>query len=192
MTFRLHTMTRVVVTAVHRLLALALAALALAAFVPDVAFAARTLVEDAVSEETASSSVSFSWSALAREDNMKTTAFVVATSSGRTPTRVEPASSPPPRVVSASFTPTSSTPPSSIPTVEFASTETDVRRSVAFDRIARAADAADALGLRPAFITSLFLGVQNGAVSSLLTDPSVAAFAYDAFGDDVATSFFGR
>jgi len=191
MTFRLHTMTRVVVTAVHRLLALALAALALAAFVPDVAFAARTLVEDAVSEETASSSVSFSWSALAREDNMKTTAFVVATSSGRTPTPT-PASSPPPVVVSASFTPTSSTPASSIPTVEFASTETDVRRSVAFDRIARAADAADALGLRPAFITSLFLGVQNGAVSSLLTDPSVAAFAYDAFGDDVATSFFGR
>jgi len=191
MTFRLHTMTRVVVTAAHRLLALALAALALAAFVPDVAFAARTLVEDAVSEETASSSVSFSWSALAREDNMKTTAFVVATSSGRTPTPT-PASSPPPRVVSASFTPTSSTPASSIPTVEFASTETDVRRSVAFDRIARAADAADALGLRPAFITSLFLGVQNGAVSSLLTDPSVAAFAYDVFGDDVATSFFGR
>jgi len=191
MTFRLHTMTRVVVTAAHRLLALALAALALAACVPDVAFAARTLVEDAVSEETASSSVSFSWSALAREDNMKTTAFVVATSSGRTPTPT-PASSPPPVVVSASFTPTSSTPPSSIPTVEFASTETDVRRSVAFDRIARAADAADALGLRPAFITSLFLGVQNGAVSSLLTDPSVAAFAYDVFGDDVATSFFGR
>jgi hypothetical protein len=182
-------MTRVVVTAVHRLLALALA-LALAAFVPDVAFAARALVEDAVSEETASSSVSFSWSALAREDNPKTTALVVATSSGRTPTR-EPASPPPPRVVSASFTPTDA-PTSSIPTVEFASTETDVRRSVAFDRIARAADAADALGLRPAFIASLFLGVKNGPVSSLLTDPSVAAFAHDAFGDDVATSFFGR
>lgn len=181
MTFHLHhTMTRVVVTLVHRLLVLALA---LTAFVPDVAFAARTLSEG----DTASSSVSWSWSALAREAGKPTP--VVSTSSGRTPT-LSPPSPPPPRVVSASFTPTSA--PTSIPTVEFASTDADVRRSVAFDRLARASDAASALGLRPAFIASLFLG-NNGPVSSFLTDPSVAAFVYDAFGgDDVATSFFGR
>ena len=178
-------MTRVVVTLVHRLLVLALA---LTAFVPDVAFAARTLSEG----DTASSSVSWSWSALAREAGKPTP--VVSTSSGRTPT-LSPPSPPPPRVVSASFTPTST--PTSIPTVEFASTDADVRRSVAFDRLARASDAASALGLRPAFIASLFLGTNglgtNGPVSSLLTDPSVAAFVYDAFGgDDVATSFFGR
>lgn len=182
-------MTRVVVTLVHRLLVLALA---LAAFVPDVAFAARTLSVEDTASSSPSSSVSWSWSALAREAGKPTP--VVSTSSGRTPT-LSPPSPPPPRVVSASFTPTST--PTSIPTVEFASTDADVRRSVAFDRLARASDAASALGLRPAFIASLFLGTNglgtNGPVSSLLTDPSVAAFVYDAFGgDDVATSFFGR
>lgn len=178
-------MTRVVVTVVHRLLVIALA---LAAFVPDVAFAARTLSEeDTASSSPSPPSISFSWSALAREANP--TPFV-STSSGRTPSPLSPPSPPSPRVVSASFTPTSTL--TSIPTVEFASTEDEVRRSVAFDRLARALDAASTLGLRPAFIASLFLGT-NGPVSSLLTDPSVAAFVYDAFGgDDVATSFFGR
>lgn len=174
-------MTRVVLTVVHRLLVLALA---LAAFVPDVAFAARTLSEEDPASSSPSSSVSFSWSALARDADPTPS---VSTSSGRTPSPLSP---PPPRVVSASFTPTST--PTSIPTVEFASTDADVRRSVAFDRLARASDAASALGFRPAFIASLFLGT-NGPVSSLLTDPSLAAFVYDAFGgDDVATSFFGR
>ena len=174
-------MTRVVVTVLRRLLVLALA---LVAFVPDVAFAARTLSEEDTASSSPPSSISFSWSALAREANPRP---FVSTSSGRTPS---PQSPPSPRVVSASFTPTST--PTSIPTVEFASTEKEIRRSVAVERLARASDAASALGLRPAFIASLFLGT-NGPVSSLLTDPSVAAFVYDAFGgDDVATSFFGR
>ena len=178
-------MTRVVVTVLRRLLVLALA---LTAFVPDVAFAARTFSEeDPASSSPSPPTVSFSWSALAREADPT---LVVSTSSGRTLSPLSPPSPPSPRVVSASFTPTSTRP--SIPTVEFASTEDEVRRSVAFDRLARASDAASALGLRPAFIASLFLGT-NGPVSSLLTDPSVAAFVYDAFGgDDVATSFFGR